>query len=131
MVVTRILVAEDDPDLRDAIGDLLSAHGFEVVGLEDGSEVAEYIRESVELDAPKPRVHALLTDLRMPNMSGAEVLSYFQSLGWHLPTVVLTAFGDPDTRRELLELGAAVVLPKPVDPDELVWTLDRLTRGHV
>lgn len=126
----RVLVAEDDREVREALCDLLRVHGYEVVDLSDGEDVYEYVHDSVEMDVPKPRAHALLTDLRMPNMSGAEVLSYFRTLGWCLPTVVVTAFGDEETRRELLALGAAAVLEKPVDPDDLLGVLDRLTGIH-
>ncbi len=130
MFAKRVLVAEDDAELREALCDLLRAHGFEVVDLNDGEDVYEYVHDSVEMDVPRPRAHALLTDLRMPGMSGAEVLAYFRSIGWRLPTLVVTAFGDDETRRELLALGAAAVLDKPVDPDELLWALERLTAGR-
>jgi FixJ family two-component response regulator len=64
-------------------------------------------------------VHVLVTDLRMPGMNGLSLLSYIQQLGWELPTVVITAFGDDETRRLAQKFGAHAILDKPVELDAL------------
>ena len=126
----RVLLAEDDYDVRDSLRELLEARGFDVVDFGDATGVASYMEDGMLRDIPRPRVHALLTDLRMPNMDGVEMLERFHALGWELPVVVVTAFGDPETRARVTDLGAAAVLDKPVEGDELVRTLRRVIAGE-
>lgn len=115
----RVLLAEDDDDVRHAIAQSLRQEGHEVVEVANGDGVKSYIEECVVADAVCPRVHVLVTDLRMPGMSGLGLLSYIQQLGWDLPTIVITAFGDEETRDLAQRFGARAVLDKPVEPDEL------------
>ncbi len=125
---TRILLAEDDFDVREALVAVLEAGGFEVIDFGDGRGIESYIDESVVLDLPHKRARAVLTDLRMPGCSGFDLLCQLDALGGPLPAVVLTAFGDPGTRRRAEDLGAIAVLDKPVDPDALVALLRRVVR---
>jgi CheY-like chemotaxis protein len=121
------LLAEDDDDVRDAIATSLRQEGHEVVEVANGDGVKSYIEECVVSDAVCPRVHVLVTDLRMPGMSGLGLLSYIQQLGWELPTIVITAFGDEETRELAQRFGAHAILDKPIEPDEL----ERAVRGAI
>jgi DNA-binding response OmpR family regulator len=115
----RVLLAEDDDDVRVALADGLRQDGNEVVEVPDGNKVKSYIDDCVLCDVPAPRVHVLVTDLRMPGVSGLGLLSYLKDLGLELPTVVVTAFGDRETRNRAQELGATAVLDKPIELSEL------------
>lgn len=115
----RVLLAEDDDDVRDAIATSLRQEGHEVVEVASGDSVKSYIEQCVVSDAVCPRVHVLVTDLRMPGMNGLSLLSYIQQLGWDLPTIVITAFGDEETRELAQRFGAHAILDKPIEPDEL------------
>jgi DNA-binding NtrC family response regulator len=112
---TRVLLAEDDADLRASMVDALEAEGLEVVGVPDGVDVRAYIDDCVFLDLPKPRVHALVTDLAMPGMGGQELLEYLASLGRALPTVVVTGMPDADAEVAAAEPAVHAVLRKPFD----------------
>jgi DNA-binding NtrC family response regulator len=118
-VAARVLLAEDDDDVRYALAKGLRQEGHEVVEVPNGDGVKSYIEECVVSDAVCPRVHVLVTDLRMPGMNGLNLLSYIQQLGWELPTVVITAFGDDETRELAHRFGARAILDKPVDLDAL------------
>jgi CheY-like chemotaxis protein len=115
----RVLLAEDDDDVRYAIAKGLRQEGHEVVEVPNGDGVKSYIEECVVADAVCPRVHVLVTDLRMPGMTGLGLLSYIQQLGWDLPTIVITAFGDDETRELAQRFGAHAILDKPIDLDAL------------
>jgi DNA-binding NtrC family response regulator len=118
-VAPRVLLAEDDDDVREALARGLRQDGHEVIEVPNGDGVKAYIEECVVADAACPRVHVLVTDLRMPGMNGLSLLSYIQQLGWELPTVVVTAFGDEDTRELAEKFGAHAILDKPVELEVL------------
>jgi CheY-like chemotaxis protein len=118
-VAPRVLLAEDDDDVRYAIAEGLRHEGHEVVEVPNGDQVKSYIEECVIADVVCPRVHVLVTDLRMPGMNGLNLLSYIQQLGWDLPTIVITAFGDDETRELAQRFGAYAILDKPIELDAL------------
>jgi DNA-binding NtrC family response regulator len=121
-----VLLAEDDRELRTALREYLELHDFEVIEFSDATGIRDYIEDTVVLDRPRPRAHVLLTDLRMPRMTGMDLLAYSESVGFRLPTVVVTAFGDEETRERAADLGAVAVLDKPIDADVLIETLETL-----
>jgi len=123
----RILVAEDDDDVRGAVVDGLRQDGNEVIAVPDGDRVKAYIDDCVMSDSLAPRVHVLVTDIRMPGVTGLGLLEYMRDMGWALPTIVVTAFGDRETKRHARELGAFAVLDKPIE----LGTLQRVVRWAV
>ncbi len=123
----RILLAEDDDDFREALALALRNYGYEVIEVTSGQDVVKYLQSITLQDAMKPRIHALVTDLRMPDVNGMMLLQHLVSLGYELPTVMMTAFGDAETRREADELGAVAFLPKPFAVEDLETLLDRIT----
>lgn len=126
----RVLVAEDDFEIRRGIVELLEADGYDVVEYETGTGLQSYFDDGMLFDIPRPRVDAIVTDLRMPNMGGLAVMEYFRDMGWDVPTVVVTAYGDRDTKRRARELGAFAVIDKPVDPEALRRTLREALDQH-
>lgn len=119
----RVLVAEDDADLRQSMVDALEAVGLDAVGVPDGVDVRAYIDDCVFLDLPHPRVHALVTDLAMPGMGGQELLDYLASLGRALPTVVVTGLSDATVDLAEAQPSVHAVLHKPFDIAELQRTV--------
>ncbi len=110
----RILVVEDDAELRSLLGELLRTEGFQAVSVADG---AEAIRR-----ATSDRPDAVILDLMLPDMSGFEVC---QELKFRrdtnlIPIVMLTALHDARSRRSGLRVGANRYLTKPFSPDELL-----------
>ena len=102
----RILVVEDDVDLRETLGRALSREGYQVSFAGDGSEA---------VSAVKQRPYDLvIADLVMPRMGGITMLEELRNLGLTIPTIVITAFGDRFLYQRAMELGASEFLMKPV-----------------
>jgi len=115
----RVLVVEDNKDLRRLYTFALSLSGLEVEAAEDGKAALTLLR------AERPDV--ILTDIQMPNMDGIELIKCIKTdaelVG--LPVIALSACGEEQLRRAK-SAGAARVLEKPIDPFTLsdeVWEL--------
>ncbi len=113
-----ILVVEDDEQLQTALSKVLSQHGYEVTVARDGYEGLEH----VERDAP----WLVLTDLSLPGKGGMEFLREVRTQGYHMPVVVMTAYGGVDVAVEALKYGATDFLQKPFPFDRLEKLIQQL-----
>ena len=116
----RILIAEDEPALRERLRDDLRADGYEVDACGDGRE-ALYLATEYAFDAA-------VVDLGLPTMPGLEVIRSLRAQGSLLPVLVLTARSRWQDKVEGLEAGADDYLPKPFQPEELRARLMALLR---
>jgi CheY-like chemotaxis protein len=109
----RILVADDDPQMRRLIRNVLQREGFEVVEAEDGLDALERLEQET--------VSLVLLDVDMPRLDGLGVLEELraQIRTASLPVIILTAHHD-DTEEKALDLGAHDYLTKPVQTRSLV-----------
>jgi CheY-like chemotaxis protein len=123
MTPKRILLVEDDPDVRDACVELLKDQGHTVVAVDDGVAALEEIRRS------PPDV--ILLDLIMPKaqLDGIALLSKLAA-GPRIPVVILSAFGDAVAQELSPKLAAALpiaaILKKPVSFEALAREIDRV-----
>ena len=101
-----VCVVDDDASLRRSLGNLLMSAGFRVLTFES----AEAFVESVERD----RGGCVVLDVRMPGMSGVDLLRHLAATRSRMPVIMLTAHADDETRRRSLESGATAFLEKPV-----------------
>jgi CheY-like chemotaxis protein len=114
----RILVADDQTEMRTLIRKMLVRRGYEVVEAADGPGLVKVLIDG--LTAEESRAPDLIvTDVRMPGFTGLEVLARLRREQWTTPVILITAFGDAQLHGEALRLGAACVLNKPFDMDEL------------
>lgn len=95
---SRLLIVEDDADIRSLLNHFLKEFVDEIVEAENGSEALQHIKEK-EFDT-------ILSDIEMPQMNGLKLLAHVRSLGQMTPFVVLTAHGDHSRALEALSLGA-------------------------
>ncbi|MGP7997720.1 MAG: response regulator transcription factor [Streptosporangiaceae bacterium] len=116
----RVLVAEDDRGLRDALGRGLRENGYTVDTVPDGQAAMTYLR-SYEYEV-------VLLDWRMPGVSGLEVLQWLRQGGQPVPVLMLTARDTPADRVTGLDQGADDYLVKPFDFAELLARLRALQR---
>ncbi len=117
---TRILVADDDPDLLDAVAETLELLGALVVRANSGDALIGALAD----EGPFALV---VTDISMPWMSGLQVMHSARYAGLGTPIVVMTANRDPQTARDVRALGAAVrLLYKPFGLAELESAIDAL-----
>jgi DNA-binding NtrC family response regulator len=106
-----VLIVEDEANMRRVLAALIARDGFRVLEARDGAEALERLRE-----AP---VDAVLTDLRMPQMNGLELLAEVVRQHPEIPVVLLTAHGTVGSAVEALKQGAFDYLTKPFEPDEV------------
>jgi two-component system, chemotaxis family, chemotaxis protein CheY len=116
----RVLVVEDQPDIRDFVAFVLENEGYCVTTADNGAVALEQV-------ARNP-VDVVLLDMRMPVMDGwAFARAYRQRPGPHAPIVVLTAANDASTRAD--QIQAAAYLGKPFELDDLLSIVARYTRS--
>jgi DNA-binding NarL/FixJ family response regulator len=122
-VATRILIADDHPLTRDALGTLLGAHGLDVVGFaSDGMEaIAEAERLQPDL---------VLLDLSMPGMDGLTALPKLRDAAPRCEVVVLTASGTEENLLAAIRAGAAGYLLKSEPPERIAAFLDGVAQGE-
>jgi DNA-binding response OmpR family regulator len=113
----RLLVGEDDPEMRALLGTSLRADGFDVIEMKDGEEVLVHLSEVSAHRVLTPDL--VIMDVRMPRHSGLELLAAMHLAAWNVPVILITAFGDDVLHRRAKELGAAAVFDKPFDLDDL------------
>ncbi len=110
----RVLLAEDDGEMRLLLSAVLRKDGYEVVEAQDGMEVRSLLSAG-----PMSRYDVVISDIRMPCVDGLDVLFGLRQSDRKTPVILMTAFGDPDTLDEASRLGATAVLNKPFDVNDL------------
>ena len=103
----RILVVDDQPDIREVLKDYLKSKGFEVLEASGGEEALRRI--------PEFRPHVVLLDIAMPRLGGVETLRRIKALRQQPAVVMVSAIEDQETARRTLAMGAADYITKPVD----------------
>jgi len=117
---SRIIVVDDDPELRALLQRFLSEHGYKVRAVDGGKTLdAALSREPAD---------AIVLDLMMPGEDGLAICRRLRAAGDATPIVMLTAKGDPIDRVLGLEMGADDYLPKPFMPRELVARIAAVLR---
>jgi DNA-binding NtrC family response regulator len=113
----RILIAEDEDRLRRLFAMLLSNAGYKMSLAGDGQEAWDLFKKE------KPDV--VVTDLRMPNVDGMELLRKIKEASPSTPVVVVTAYGAIESAVEAMKAGAADYLTKPVEEEELKLAIEK------
>jgi DNA-binding response OmpR family regulator len=124
----RIVLAEDDVELRASLTLALARAGHAVVELGDGFGLAEYVALTQVRGGPLPQPDLLLSDMRGAGRTGMEVLARAHASGLSCPVVLLCARVDDATREAARRLGVRAVLEKPVDLEVLKATVRDATR---
>lgn len=115
----RVIIAEDDPEMRRVLASALRRDGFAVIEVEDGKAFVQLLLDSVDAGGFLGNADLVISDIRMPGASGLQILSGVRSLDTATPVILITAFGDEETHEAARALGALAVLDKPFDVDEL------------
>ncbi len=115
--MSTVLVVDDKEMLRDSVGATLQRAGFEVLSAPDAAAALETIA--------RRRPDAVVTDLRMPGMTGIELVERARDIDDTLPFVVMTAYGAVDTAVQAIKSGAFDYITKPFEGDELIVAIKR------
>jgi len=113
--VRRVLVVDDEENLRVVLRTLLRRHGYEVETASSGEEALGMV------DSFGPDV--VLTDVRMPKMGGLDLLSTLKAKGNEATVIVMSAYGNMDLALDAMKAGAYDYVQKPFKPDEVVLAL--------
>lgn len=118
----RLLIVDDEPDLRWVLRGLFEDDGFEVHEAHDG------LAALAAIEAEPPDV--VLTDMRMPNMAGLELLRAVRQRSPDLPVVLLSAVEDLATAVDAIKEGAFDYQSKPFDAPRLLLSVARAAEQH-
>jgi len=111
----RVLVAEDDDDMRQLVVRALRDEGFYVEEVRSGWELLEYVGSCILDGRGEPPLDLIVSDVRMHGVTGLDVLAGLRETDWATPVILLTAFGDAELHAEARRLGALAVFDKPFD----------------
>lgn len=109
----RVLVADDDLDMRQVIRQILESLGAEVHEASSGVALLSRLADDRDFDL-------VVTDVRMPWMSGEHVVRMARTAGFDVPVLIMTAFADDGLRRAVEALPGSALLEKPFDMRDLV-----------
>jgi len=123
MTSARILLAEDDPELRTLLAEALRRDGRQVLEVGNGLVLDDVIRE-LSAQSPDHPHEIVISDVRMPGRTGLSVLESHRGCPWCPRFIFMTGFGDEELRDEARGLGAAAVIEKPFEMDELREVLE-------
>jgi two-component system response regulator AtoC len=118
----KILVADDEKNIREALVKWLNASGFEATGAENGLAAQRLLQEEA--------FSGVVSDLRMPGLDGLELLSWCRTEGPDLPFVMISAHGEIKDAVEAMRRGARDYLVKPFNPEELEVRLKAALDAH-
>ena len=116
----KLLFAEDEVSMSEAVTDILTYHHYMVDAVYDGEEALDYAREET--------YDGIILDIMMPKKNGFEVLEELRREGCRTPILLLTAKGEVEDRIRGLDLGADDYLPKPFAMDELLARVRAMLR---
>jgi CheY-like chemotaxis protein len=118
----RILLAEDDVEMRALVSGDLRRAGYSVVECADGAALLRRLEAANGTEGLG--VDLVVADVRMPELTGLEVLERLRGVDPFTPYIVVTVFGSAETRRIARRLGAAAVLDKPFEVEDLLHLVE-------
>ena len=125
----RILVVDDEKVIREILADFLSMEGYVVHAVEDGVEAMKELK--------KRSYNLVISDLKMPNMGGLELIAKVTEESIPVITVIMTGFGTVETAIEAMKKGAYDYILKPFKVEEVIHVVQRglekqqIGRAHV
>lgn len=118
-LVRRVLLVDDEESIRTALAKFFRARGYDVVTAEDGNQALEALRSH-------DRFTLMLCDVRMPGLSGVELVPLALDIDGDLAVMMLTAVNDASTATEALASGAMDYLIKPIELKDLEKAIERV-----
>ena len=126
----RLLLAEDDAEMRSLLAFAFQRAGWEVTEAGDGQELLERLRHTFAGHRPCA-FDLIVSDIRMPEVRGTKAMSWLSAVPGLPPFIFITAFGSETIHEEAGRLGAAAIFDKPFDIDDLLARARETVRPHV
>ncbi|MBI5740066.1 MAG: response regulator [Nitrospirae bacterium] len=116
----QILVVDDDPYVLESVSNLLHEYGYHVIACKTGEEaVSRFIRA---------KFYLVLTDIKMPGMSGIDLLAKIHDINPRVPVILMTGYAELDMAINAVKKGAFDFVTKPFDPDYILHTIGKAKR---
>ncbi len=115
----RVLLADDDLEMREVVRQVLEGAGLEVEEVSSGVMLLSRLADDGDFDL-------VVTDVRMPWISGEHVMQMARAAGFHMPVLIMTAFADAELQRAVDAIPGATLLEKPFEVDDLVERARRI-----
>jgi len=112
-----ILIADDDPNSRDILREIVEPEGYRALLASSGEEALDIVQHE--------HVHLALFDMHMPRLTGLETLQLAHQINAVLPCILVTADATEELMRQAFHVRAYSVIPKPVSPAMLLYTMVR------
>ncbi len=113
-----ILVVDDEEGLRDALSKIFEDEGYTVCCAEDGEQALEMLQRT--------HIDLILTDMRMPGMSGIDLLKKVREVHENLGVIILTGYGEIESYIEAMSFGAMEYVSKPFKVNELKFIVNKI-----
>ena len=120
----RVLIVDDEEDVRKSVRLILSKAGYDVIEAEDGEAGVSTLKSGenpLTLDA-------IICDINMPKMSGMEAIPYFRSQFPSCPVIVLSGAGTVERTTTLFKQGIVDFLSKPIDQEQLLGAVKKAVK---
>lgn len=121
-MVAKILVVDDEEDIRNILKDQFEEFNYEVTTANNGRVALEKISEY--------SFDAVISDIRMPEMGGLELTQNIREVNKEIPIYLITAFSEY-SEKDILVLGVEAIIFKPFDVEEIVEVVDQKVKGIV
>ena len=121
----KILVVDDDRGTLNALTAYLTSAGYQVVAAKDGYQALGALEASTQ---GAEAIDVMVTDLRMPGMTGLELIRRARGKKPELPSILMTAYGDDSIRWQAMALRAGRYLEKPFHPEDLLTRIEDAAR---
>ena len=115
--MSTILIVEDEKNQREILQEFLENKGYKTIGAESGEEALKKFESGI--------FDAILLDIKLPDISGIELLKKFREINPKIPVIMTTAYSDVDLVIEAMKSGAFHYLVKPINLDELLIIISR------
>ena len=120
--MAKILIIDDERNIRNTLVDILEFEGHKVVAAEDGKKGLEMLENKL--------FDVVFSDIKMPKMDGIELLNHLKTSDIEVPVIMLSGHGNIETAVECLKLGAFDFIEKPIDLNRLLVTLRNALDKH-
>ncbi len=122
MAKGKIMVVDDEQDVRDVVRLQLEQKGFNILEATNGQEAIDLLRTGDNM----VNVGLILCDIRMPKVNGVECIDFLKREAPGVPVVVVTGYPDTDLAANLLKKGVKHYLVKPVEKEKLLAIVDEI-----
>jgi CheY-like chemotaxis protein len=123
----RIILAEDDVAPRELLAKVMRALGADVESSADGGRLLVAVASQYDAGHAPEDIDLIVTDIRMPVMSGLDVIEALRAARWQTPVLLMTAYETPEVRARAAKLGATLLI-KPLDLDVFEETVRGLVK---